>query len=65
MMAVMKTMSSQSINHLFYLKIEVNTLVARLEEVTSVKNNELLITISVLKDRIKELEADLNKTKGH
>ena len=61
----MKTMSSQSINHLFYLKIEVNTLVARLEEVLSVKNNELLITISVLKDRIKELEADLNKTKGY
>ncbi len=65
MMAVMKTMSSQSINHLFYLKIEVNILVTRLEEVTSVKNNELLITINVLKDRIKEIEQGLNKTKGY
>ena len=65
MMAVMKTMSSQSINHLFYLKIEVNLLVTRLEEVTSVKNNELLITINVLKDRIKEIEQGLNKTKGY
>tara|TARA_X000001382_G_scaffold92571_2_gene67148 strand:- start:1707 stop:1892 length:186 start_codon:yes stop_codon:yes gene_type:complete len=61
----MKTMSSQSINHLFYLKIEVNILVTRLEEVTSVKNNELLITINVLKDRIKEIEQGLNKTKGY
>ena len=61
----MKTMSSQSINHLFYLKIEVNLLVTRLEEVTSVKNNELLITINVLKDRIKEIEQGLNKTKGY
>jgi len=58
-------MSSQSINHLFYLKIEVNLLVTRLEEVTSVKNNELLITINVLKDRIKEIEQGLNKTKGY
>ena len=65
MMVVTRTMSSQSINHLFYLKIEVNALVAKLEEVTSVKNNELLIAISVLKDRIKEIEKDLNKTKGH
>ena len=65
MMAVMKTMSSQSINHLFYLKIEVNLLVTRLEEVTSVKNNELLITINILKDRIKEIEQGLNKTKGY
>jgi len=65
MMAVMKTMSSQSINHLFYLKIEVNILVTRLEEVTSVKNNELLITINILKDRIKEIEQGLNKTKGY
>tara|TARA_A100000172_G_scaffold80946_1_gene72023 strand:- start:2678 stop:2863 length:186 start_codon:yes stop_codon:yes gene_type:complete len=61
----MKTMSSQSINHLFYLKIEVNILVTRLEEVTSVKNNELLITINILKDRIKEIEQGLNKTKGY